>query len=177
MKKGKIQQLWELVSSYECGLQDLPPGTGLETRNQTLFIPALISLVLYLVLFYAAIPFVRRYRQRYAQYLPLHTISVHTSSLRERASDALMHFVLPSAWRRGQFVEPQDDSASLFDEEGEGMVGFEMDAARRAALERHRADPTGTEGRLSRELEEGFMDDSDDEAGNERQTQRMQRWS
>ncbi|EEP78263.1 conserved hypothetical protein [Uncinocarpus reesii 1704] len=132
---------------------------------KTLLIPALISLALYLALFYAVIPFIRRYRQRYAQYLPLHTISARTSSLRERASDALMHFVLPSAWRRGHFVEGQDDAGSLLDEEGEGMVGFEMDAARRAALERRRDDPMGTEARLSRELEEGFMDDSDDEAG------------
>ncbi|EER29005.1 hypothetical protein D8B26_000745 [Coccidioides posadasii str. Silveira] len=134
---------------------------------KTLFVPALISLGLYILLFYAVIPFVRRYRQRYAQYLPLHTISAHTSSLRDRASDALMRFVLPSSWRR-QFVEGQDDSGSVLDEEGEGMVGFEMDAARRAALERQRDDPMGTEGRLSRELEEGFMDDSDDEVGDDR---------
>ncbi|KAI1944579.1 hypothetical protein LOZ12_003875 [Ophidiomyces ophidiicola] len=139
------------------------PATSL---FKTLLIPALISLALYLVLFYAVVPFIRNYRQRYAQYLPLHTLTIHTASLRERASDALMHFMLPSAWRSTQFAERQDDSGSLFDEEeGEGLVGFEMDPTRRAALERRRDDPLGTEGRLSRELEEGFMDDSEDDSG------------
>jgi hypothetical protein len=41
------------------------------------------------------------------------------------------------------------------------MVGMDMDARRREALERRRAPET--EGRLSRELEEGFMDESDEE--------------
>lgn len=74
-----------------------------------------------------------------------------------------MQNFLPITSGRQSLVETQNDTGSLFDEEGEGMVGFEMDAARRAALERQRDDPRGSEGRLSRELEEGFMDDSDDE--------------
>lgn len=41
------------------------------------------------------------------------------------------------------------------------MVGMDMDARRREALERDRR--RETEGRLSRELEEGFMDESDEE--------------
>jgi len=138
---------------------------------KTLLLPALISLATYLLLFFAIIPFIRRYRQRYAQYLPLHTISVHTSSLRERASDALMHLILPSSWRR-RLVEGQDDSSSVFGEEGEGMVGFETDPSRREALDRRRSSVIETEGRLSRELEEGFMDDSDDDDGSGRPTRR-----
>jgi len=133
--------------------------------TKTLLIPALISLATSLFLFFAVIPFIRRYRQKYAQYLPLHTLSVHTSSLRERASDALMHLMLPSSWRR-RLAERQDDNGSLFDEEGEGMIGFEMDASRREALDRRRSSAIETEGRLSRELEEGFMDDSDEEDDN-----------
>ena len=43
------------------------------------------------------------------------------------------------------------------------MVGMNMDARRREALERDRR--RETEGRLSRELEEGFMDESDEELG------------
>jgi len=131
---------------------------------KTLLIPALISLATYLFLFYAIIPFIRRYRQKYSQYLPLQTLSAHTSSLRERASDALMHLMLPSSWRR-RLAEGQDDNSSLFDEEGEGMVGFEMDPSRREALDRRRSSAIDTEGRLSRELEEGFMDDSDGDDG------------
>ncbi|PGH14393.1 hypothetical protein AJ79_03035 [Helicocarpus griseus UAMH5409] len=132
---------------------------------KTLLIPALISLAVYLLFSFLILPFIRRYRQRYAQYLPLHTISAHTSTLRERASDALMHFLLPSSWRRRQvFGSGQDDGNSVFDdEEGEDMIGVEMDPSRREALERRRDGGMDSERRLSRDLEEGFMDDSDEE--------------
>jgi hypothetical protein len=50
----------------------------------------------------------------------------------------------------------------LFDEEeGEGMVGFNVDASRRDAIVRQE-EAAITERRLSRDLEEGFRDDSDD---------------
>lgn len=72
-----------------------------------------------------------------------------------------MQCLLPSSWRRPP-IDGQDDESDLDDEEGEGMIGFHMDPSRRAALERQRG--TGeSDGRLSRELEEGFRDDSDDE--------------
>jgi len=84
---------------------------------------------------------------------------------------------LPSTWafnnrRRTEHAGDDDDGNSLFgSEEGEGMVGFDVGNERR----------NGTQGgggrqgdgcpdvladsdrRLSRELEEGFRDDSDDE--------------
>lgn len=136
---------------------------------KTLLIPALVSLAIYLAIFFALIPFIRRYRQRYSQYLPLHTISAHTSSLRDRISDTVMRFVLRATNCRRREVEGQEDSSSVFDdEEGEGMVGFEMDAARRAALDRRR--DVGSDARLNRDLEEGFMDDSDDEDTDTRQS-------
>lgn len=43
------------------------------------------------------------------------------------------------------------------------MVGFEIDEARREALDRRRSDGLEVDRRLSRELEEGFRDDSEDE--------------
>lgn len=55
------------------------------------------------------------------------------------------------------------DNISIDDDEGELMVGMNMDAARREALERRRSTAPDAESRLSRELEEGFMDDSDEE--------------
>lgn len=55
------------------------------------------------------------------------------------------------------------DNVSIDDDEGELMVGMNMDAARREALERRRSTAAETESRLGRELEEGFMDESDDE--------------
>ena len=105
------------------------------------------------------IPFFRRYHQRYSQYLPLHSISAHTLSLRDRIADTVMNFILRSTWRRGADVA-DNDNISIDEQDGEVLVGMDMDAVRRGALER-RYD-AGTE-RLGRDLEEGFMDDSDSE--------------
>ncbi|KAJ9231407.1 hypothetical protein DTO027B5_6276 [Paecilomyces variotii] len=141
---------------------------------KTLVVPALISLALYLLLSFLIIPFFRRYHQRYSQYLPLQTISVHTSSLRDRLADALMHLFLPSTWRReARLIEGQNDSGSIFDEEGENMVGF--DPSRREALERRRSTTSDDQPRLSRDLEEGFMDESDEEDEESRSTSRTRR--
>ena len=75
-----------------------------------------------------------------------------------------MRMVLPSTWRRNRMVEEQNDNVSIYDEEGEIMVGMNMDPARREALERRRSSAVEAESRLSRDLEEGFMDDSDEDA-------------
>lgn len=74
--------------------------------------------------------------------------------------------------------DEENDTGSIDDEQGDMMVGMDMRAARREALEEHRRGNGTTAGpyantnsnvdsrtRLSRDLEEGFMDDttSDDE--------------
>ena len=52
----------------------------------------------------------------------------------------------------------------LFDEEeGEGMVGFDIDQRRREALDQRRSGGGEDQRRLSRDLEEGFKDDSDED--------------
>ncbi|KAI9824786.1 MAG: hypothetical protein M1832_001614 [Thelocarpon impressellum] len=132
----------------------------------TVLVPACISLAIYLLFSYLILPFARRHRHRYKQYLPLESISSHTTSLRHRASDALLSLLMPSSWARdrGRRVIDEDDS-SLFDEdEGEDMIGFDIDSRRREALERRRSEMGQGERRLSRDLEEGFKDDSEDEA-------------
>lgn len=77
-------------------------------------------------------------------------------------ADAVMRFFLPSSWRPGAHMADHDN-ISIDDDEGELMVGMDMDAARREALERRRSTAADAESRLSRDLEEGFMDDSDEE--------------
>ncbi|PLN79242.1 hypothetical protein BDW42DRAFT_195320 [Aspergillus taichungensis] len=129
---------------------------------KTILIPASISLALYLLLSFLIIPFFRHYHQRYSQYLPLDTISAHTSTLRDRVADAMMRLFLPTSWRQHQLTD-HNDNISILDEEGELMVGMDMGPGRREALERGRHSPADTDMRLSRDLEEGFMDDSDDE--------------
>jgi hypothetical protein len=78
-----------------------------------------------------------------------------------------MNFLLPITWRRRAFGQPLENryarqsADSLFDEEeGEGMVGFNVNASRRDAIVRQE-EAAITERRLSRDLEEGFRDDSD----------------
>ena len=62
-------------------------------------IPAVISLILFLVSTYALIPLWRRYRARYSQYIPLDRISDHTSTIRGRVQDALARWLMPANWR------------------------------------------------------------------------------
>ncbi|KAJ5628406.1 hypothetical protein N7490_010634 [Penicillium lividum] len=138
---------------------------------KTILVPAVIALSAYLLFTVLIIPFFRRYHQRYSQYLPLHTISAHTVSLRDRMADAVMRFFLPSSWRRGAHLDDHEN-IDIDDDEGELMVGMGMDAARREALDRHRNTITDAQSRLSRDLEEGFMDDSDNEGSEGRDDSR-----
>ncbi|KAJ5173927.1 uncharacterized protein N7500_001858 [Penicillium coprophilum] len=131
--------------------------------TKTILTPAAIALSIYILASCVIIPFFRRYHQRYSQYLPLHSISARTLSLRDRIADKVMHLFLPSRWRWGARVADHD-TIGIDDEEGETLVGMDMDSVRRGALDQRRNDAiTETESRLSRDLEQGFMDDSDDE--------------
>ncbi|KAL4989029.1 hypothetical protein BDW68DRAFT_157745 [Aspergillus falconensis] len=145
---------------------------GAASLAKTLFIPAVISLVLYVLISLLIVPFFRRYHQRYSQYLPLETITAHTSSLWERIADAIMRRFFPSSWQQQAHISDPSDNISILDEEGEIMVGMNMDSAHREALERRRSTVAEDEGRLSRELEEGFMDDSDEEVNRDNWTGR-----
>ncbi|KAJ9612372.1 hypothetical protein H2200_003969 [Cladophialophora chaetospira] len=117
--------------------------------------------------------------------------SLQPSSLRDRLSTLFVRLFLPSTWAfrdrlfpgraRANSVVSVDDGA-LFDEEsGEAMVGFDVQERnrRRNGLERQVSDMDAatrtvsgqvdrsllvdSNRRLSRELEEGFRDDSDEE--------------
>ncbi|OCT54670.1 hypothetical protein CLCR_03100 [Cladophialophora carrionii] len=118
--------------------------------------------------------------------------SLQPSSLRDKLSTLFLRLFLPSTWAvrdrffpgrgRTNSVVSADDGA-LFDEEsGEAMVGFDvqeriqrrnglerqvsnMDAATRTVSgQRSESVAVDSNRRLSRDLEEGFRDDSDDES-------------
>jgi hypothetical protein len=130
-------------------------------------LPAIVSLLLYLILSYVVVPLWQRYRGRYSRYIPLDAIGSHTTSLRQRIQDAAARFLLPSSWRTefrsGHFVgNGAGASDSGFDDE-DGEELFEVDENRREALSLDaRRGHNDDGGRLSRDLEEGFKDDSDD---------------
>jgi len=133
---------------------------------QTLIIPAIISLILYLIVSFVVVPIWKRYRGRYSSYLPLDTISTRTTSLRQRFQDAVVRWLQPSAWRSDgerYTASAQDGLGSDLDEE-DGEELYEVDDRRREALSldaRRGRDEDGS--RLSRDLEEGFRDDSDED--------------
>ncbi|KIV98925.1 uncharacterized protein PV09_09312 [Verruconis gallopava] len=151
-------------------------------------LPALIALGLYLLLHFALLPLYRRHRARYSQYLPVHTqsplatLSSSTSTLRQH----LLAFLIPSRWaewrwahRRGERVVNAADGGDDDEEMGEDLeFDLHLDGERGlAAEERRRRDGLSlsmdgragrgadSDRRLSRELEEGFADSSDDEEG------------
>ncbi|OIW30028.1 hypothetical protein CONLIGDRAFT_680819 [Coniochaeta ligniaria NRRL 30616] len=133
---------------------------------KTLIIPALISLILYLVLTYLVLPLWTRYRTRYS-YNPLplapslDSLSSHTSGLRARIQSVAGRFIVPSAWRRRtDVVSAEDEEEGLDFEDGEELG--HVNAGRREAGRDGRGARDDVR-RLSRDLEEGFMDDSDEE--------------
>ncbi|KAH8163100.1 hypothetical protein CIB48_g5148 [Xylaria polymorpha] len=134
---------------------------------KTLLIPALISLVLFLVLTYLVLPLWRHYRNRYSQYLPLDTISTQTTSLRIRMQDALARWISStSRWRlrNGDRVVVADDESDVGfgSEEGEELNEVDEDRRHALSLDTHHQHADNNR-RLSRDLEEGFRDDSDND--------------
>jgi hypothetical protein len=139
---------------------------------QTILVPLFLAALLYVLLVFILLPFVRRHRSRYSQYLPMSaSVTDFPTSWRTNLSDALYNLFAPSAWVRQRAVidgSGQHDDDLFDDEEGEGMVGFDpIDERRREALEQRRS-IMEEERRLGRDLEEGFKDDSDDEHEDER---------
>ncbi|KAM0256357.1 hypothetical protein ACHAQJ_005008 [Trichoderma viride] len=134
------------------------------TAVKTLVIPAVISLILFLILTFVIVPIWRHYRTRYSQYLPIDAISEHTTSLRYRITNRLLRIVsIPFTWRRNREVA----AGGLTDrdlEEGEELGEIDDDIRQvLEALARSRR-PQESARRLSRELEEGFIDDSESDS-------------
>ncbi|CAJ2507413.1 Uu.00g085990.m01.CDS01 [Anthostomella pinea] len=141
---------------------------------KTLIIPAVISLILFLVSTFVLVPLWRRYRSRYSQYLPLESISNRTSSVRARVQDAMARWLIPSRWRVGDRLviggdtESDQGYSSEDGEELDDVIGDHHDALSPDT----RNQQTDSMRRLSRDLEEGFRDDSDEEENDERQRRR-----
>ncbi|GAP87595.1 putative electron transport complex subunit C [Rosellinia necatrix] len=151
-------------------------GTTLSVIK-TLLIPALISLVLFLALTYLLLPLWRHYRNRYSQYLPLDTISTQTTSLRIRMQDAIARWISSSSrWRlrgRDRVAVAGDDESDIgfSSEEGEELNEVDEDRRHALSLDTHHQH-TDSSRRLSRDLEEGFRDDSDDDDDRDRRSRR-----
>lgn len=151
---------------------------------QTLAITAIISLTLYLLMSYLIVPIWKRYHRRYSSYLPIERISSQTNSLQQRIQATVMNYLIPSSWRsqflRSRHLSSADEMSDFDEDDGEEL--YEVDSNRREALSldsRRGRSEVGT--RLSRDLEEGFMDDTDSESEEniheQNQNQPGARWS
>ncbi|MCJ1433774.1 hypothetical protein MMC27_003139 [Xylographa pallens] len=131
---------------------------------KTLFIPPLVALAIYLVIVYVLLPLYRQ-RQRYAHYIPVSLPPAYSPSgqqsfisrARQRVLNAITHSGASSRWgRRGS----QTSADSMFGdeelEEGFGIDGVPEERGRRDSEVRE-------DRRLSRDLEVGFRDDSDED--------------
>ncbi|POS85080.1 hypothetical protein EPUL_004871 [Erysiphe pulchra] len=132
---------------------------------KTLVITAVISLILYLILSLVVVPIWKRYRRRYSNYLPLERVSSHTFSVQQRVQAILVKYFTPSLWGsqflRSRHLSNGDEGSDFDDDDGEEL--YEVDSNRREALSldaRRGDNELGC--RLSRDLEEGFRDDSEE---------------
>ena len=138
----------------------------LTRRPQALLVPPAIALVLLLLYTHVVLPLYRS-RQRYAQYLPVVPVPAAPSIIgrtRARVQDAFTDFI---ARARGENRRSMDADDMFGDEELEEGV----DALHGVGEGRRGGEAVWDGGgrRLSRELEAGFRDDSDeDEAEPER---------
>ncbi|KAK3698990.1 hypothetical protein LTR37_016681 [Vermiconidia calcicola] len=148
-----------------------------------LILPALVAAALYVLGAYVILPLYRAHHARYAQYIPLDAISQRTSGFRTRLQHSVSRFLMPRYmhWRHDMSTEQEDwdgsrssqssgGDADLFpEEEGERMIGFDVGRRERLPVRRAGGFVEGeveidTQRRLSRELEEGFKDESESES-------------
>ncbi|KUI52777.1 hypothetical protein VP1G_00111 [Cytospora mali] len=129
---------------------------------------------IFLLATYILLPLWQRYRNsRYGAYLPLETISSGTQTLRHRIHNNIARWLVPSTWRERLqdrlVVAGSSESDNGFNsDEGEELdeVPEDEDVRRRLEREARRSRGSGRPDfvrRLSRDLEEGFRDESDEE--------------
>ena len=79
-----------------CSSTNLPP-------SQTLFLPAIAALLVFVLFSFVIVPVWQHYRNRYSHYLPIDTLSSQTLSLRDRMQASVSHFfsraTTTTSWR------------------------------------------------------------------------------
>jgi len=121
--------------------------------TQALFAPALISLIIFLILTYVIVPCWTRYRNRYAQYLPLDTLQNQTLSLRGRLHGAFSRLMAWSIWRARRNADRVvvADRGSFDSEAGEELGAVDEETARRMRNQHGGRSGVDSTRRLSRE--------------------------
>ncbi|EHA47410.1 hypothetical protein MGG_12139 [Pyricularia oryzae 70-15] len=137
---------------------------------KSLIVPAVIALLLFLLISYVVVPVWQRYQNRYSQYIPLDSITDRTSSIRHRLQGSIARYLNPSSWRSEHDAIVmggglrEDVSEEDYDSELGEELGDVVDNGRtRSELSNQNQRPDLAR-RLSRDLEQGFIDDSDSES-------------
>lgn len=119
---------------------------------QTLIVPAVIALLVFLLVSYVLVPMWQRYRNRYSQYLPIDRISSGPALLRQRFQGGIVGAFMPSILRRRyERVVVATDNASEADFNSED--GEELEVVNDSTREQHEreAQRPDVERRISRE--------------------------
>ncbi|MCJ1392369.1 hypothetical protein MMC18_005236 [Xylographa bjoerkii] len=131
---------------------------------KTIFVPPLVALAIFLVIVYVLLPLYRQ-RQRYAHYIPVSLPPAYPSSGQQsfisRTRQRVLNAIIPSGagnrWgRRGSQMSADSMFGDEELEEGFGIEGVPEERGRRNSEARE-------DRRLSRDLEVGFRDDSDED--------------
>ncbi|MCJ1383871.1 hypothetical protein MMC17_006985 [Xylographa soralifera] len=131
---------------------------------KTIFIPPLVALAIFLVIVYILLPLYRQ-RQRYAHYIPVSLPPAYSptgqqnfiSRTRQRVLNAITPSGAGNRWgRRGSQMSADSMFGDEELEEGFGIEGVPEERGRRGSEVRE-------DRRLSRDLEVGFRDDSDED--------------
>lgn len=142
-------------SFFKASSCSAPRTYHLANITQTLLLPAIFSLTLFLALTYVLLPLFRRTRARYSQYLPVNQPSwaETTTNWRDRLVTRLARF---ANRREDRYMSGEARAIDHGDEqidEGEGEELGEVDEQMRRVIESHQR--TGQRGaetrRLSRE--------------------------
>ncbi|OBT62092.1 hypothetical protein VE03_09017 [Pseudogymnoascus sp. 23342-1-I1] len=137
------------------------------TLLATFLIPLFIAGSLYLLLTYALLPLYQRHHARYVSYLPLTAISTSTSTFRARLQASIAQYMLPAGWRTDfnahQFAADSRSGSEAGEEVGEELYAFAAGRRVGVSLDARRGRGEEEVSRLSRDLEEGFADDSSDD--------------
>ncbi|KFY50493.1 hypothetical protein V496_09325, partial [Pseudogymnoascus sp. VKM F-4515 (FW-2607)] len=152
------------------------------TLLATFLVPLAVAAALYVLLTYALIPLYQRHHARYSSYLPLTALSTSTSTFRARLQANIAEYMLPAGWRTDfnahQYQADSRSGSEAGDDAGEELYEFVAGRRGGVSLDARRGGRGGGEevSRLSRDLEEGFADDSsDDGEGIERLPSTLQR--
>ncbi|OBT78817.1 hypothetical protein VF21_02622 [Pseudogymnoascus sp. 05NY08] len=140
------------------------PSTTTTTLLTTFLVPLAVAGTLYLLLTFVLLPLYQRHHARYASYLPLTAISSSTSTFRARIQASIAEYMMPAGWRTGfdasRYAGDSRSGSEAGEEVGEELYEFVAGGGGGGSLDARRG---GGGGRLSRDLEEGFADDSSEE--------------